>query len=212
MGLIKEINCPLDHDDTAELTYFFDVIDQFLNILSEQNLNPSQNTLTLIARSAESCIAKALYNHKEQLKAHDIHLKVIFTRLTASQDLNNWLLPDQSPCTKPEQSIRWAKQNNLSDAHEQLTLGSVCSWSGESMRRDVNARFGFYMFDKSCKTSAIRAQRSFKALWKLSQTIPQAHFKRARFTHKPEFLNLEKGTANLSSKTSEILAPEYTRH
>ena len=212
MGLIKEINCPLDHDETADLTYFFDIIDQFLNLLPEQSSNTSQNTLTLIARSAESCIAKALYNHKEQLKAQDIHLKVIFTQLTSGQELSNWLLPDQSPCTKPEQSIRWARQSNLCDAHEQLTLDKICSWSGESMRRDVNARFGFYMFDKSCKTSAMRAQRSFKALWKLSQSIPQTHFKRARFTHKPEFLNLEKGAANLTSKTSEILAPEFTRH
>ncbi len=212
MGLIKEINCPLDHDETADLTYFFDIIDQFLSLLAEKSSDTTQNTLTLIARSAESSIAKALYDHKEQIKAQDIHLKVIFTQLTSGQELSNWLLLDQSPCTKPEQSIRWAKQSNLCDAHEQLTLDKICSWSGESMRRDVNARFGFYMFDKSCKTSAIRAQRSFKALWNLSQNIPQAHFKRASFTHKPEFLNLEKGTANLTSKASEILAPEYTRH
>ena len=44
------------------------------------------------------------------------------------------------------------------------------------MRRDVNARFGFYMFDKSCKTSAMRAQAVFQSIMEIITDHPSNSF------------------------------------
>lgn len=174
MGLIKEINRQSETDDSAELDYFFDILDHFYEVASNSFEKDDDKTLSLIARSPESCIAKAIYLSRDKLHEQNITLKVVFAHLSPINLLSDWLTPDTSPCTdNPLTQLRWAKRPNLVDAHEQLTLKSKCNWSGESMRRDVNARFGFYIFDETSKSAALTGSRSFNALWKVSETIPE---------------------------------------
>lgn len=213
MKLVKDIDSPTEHDETAELSYFFDILDQFFEQAKSNHSQSTELPLTLIARSPESCIAKALYQYKEELETQNIPLNVIFSQIPSSEELSNWLLPEKSPCgPTPEQNLRWAKRPNLADAHEQLTLGSMCSWSGESMRRDINARFGVYIFEKDCPQTATLGQRSFRALWQISTTIPHSHFKRAALINNPEFLNLQNDAASLTPTAPQSLTSEFTRH
>lgn len=219
MGPSKEISTTFDDSEKAEMTYFFDILDQFIEILkkntiqTDNQVDPENKTLTLVARSPQSCIAKAITKYSDDLKSHNVKLHIIFSQLTQSEELNSWLSAQTSPCgLTPQHQIRWAKRANLADAHEQLTLGSLCSWSGESMRRDINARFGFYIFNNECKQTALMSQRSFTSLWKMSQTIPQSYFKRTSLLKNSDYLNLQNETAGLSVNTNHLIAPEFTRH
>lgn len=211
MGLIKDISSPTTSDDTAELNYFFDILDHFIEKFSAQT-NPNE-TLTLVARSPEANIAKACIQYREKLAMANIELKVIFAQITPTEHLSEWLDPEISPCGEtPETNIRWGNKQNLMDAHEQLTLTNQCSWSGESMRRDVSARFGFYIFEEDCKQAAIRGERAFNALWHICDKIPQVHIKRAKQTNEQSFLGAHSKTSGFTQSENYFLASEFTRH
>ena len=211
MGLNKNIQMPVNNAATAEMAYFLDVITQFQKVMKDSE--ESEKQLVMLARSAESCIAKAVYHFREELNNANIHLKIIFNQIQTSDELSNWLLPEQSPLgPNPEQNIRWTKQTSLADAHEQLTFGNACSWSGESMRRDVNTRFGFYMFKEDCKTTAKLANNAFKALWNISTPLPQTLIKRINSEAGSEMLNIETDSFTPSRHGEIFIAPEFTRH
>lgn len=211
MGLIKDISSPTTTDDSAELNYFFDILDHFIEkISSDASLEKS---LTLIARSPEANIAKACIQCREKLALANIELKVIFAQITPSEYLSEWLDPETSPCgSTPENNLRWGNRHNLVDAHEQLTLNSQCSWSGESMRREVSSRFGFYIFDEECKQAAIRGERAFNALWQICDKIPQVHIKRAKQASEQSFLGVHSKSTSYPQNEVNYLASEFTRH
>jgi|GEM_PF-6048311 len=211
MGLIKEISSPTATDDTAELNYFFDILDHFIQkISSDASLDKS---LTLIARSPEANIAKACIQYREKFSLANIEIKIIFAQITPTEHLCEWLDPETSPCgLNPEKNIRWGNRQNLVDAHEQLTLTNQCSWSGESMRREVSSRFGFYIFEKECKQAAIRGERAFNALWQICDKIPQVHIKRAKQTNEQSFLGAHSKSGSFSQNDVHFLASEFTRH
>ncbi len=211
MGLIKEISSPTTTDESAELNYFFDILDHFIEkISSDISL---QKSLTLIARSPEANIAKACIQYREKLAFANIELKVIFAQITPTEFLCEWLDPETSPCGQnPEKNIKWGNRQNLVDAHEQLTLNNQCSWSGESMRREVSSRFGFYIFDENCKQAAIRGERAFNALWQICDQIPQVHIKRAKQTNDASFLGAHSKSGSFSQNEVNYLASEFTRH
>lgn len=212
MGLIKDISSPASNDDSAELNYFFDILDHFLSILKSETSTQNPQ-LTLIARSPESNIAKAIFNYREKFQEHNAEFKIIFAHLNNPECLYEWLLPETSLCGKtPAQNIRWARRTNLVDAHEQLTLSNKCSWSGESMRREVSSRFGYYIFDKDCPKAAIRGERSFNALWKISENIPLAYIKRAKQANDSNYLSAHSDTSGFSLSDAHFVASEFTRH
>jgi hypothetical protein len=211
MGLIKDISSPTATDDTAELNYFFDILDHFIEKISS-DVSLDKN-LTLIARSPEANIAKACIQYREKLSLANIELKVIFAQITPTEQLCEWLEPENSPCgLNPEKNIRWGNRQNLVDAHEQLTLTNQCSWSGESMRREVSSRFGFYIFDQECKQAAIRGERAFNALWQICDKIPQVHIKRAKQTSEQSFLGAHSKSGSFTPSEVNFLASEFTRH
>ncbi len=212
MGLNKNITLPDQDTASAEMAYFLDVLTQFQKSIQDQPRDTDLQLL-LIARSAESCIARSVYQFRNELTAANVHLKLIFNQIKFSDELCNWLLPEQSPLGQtPEQNIRWTQQSSLSDAHEQLTLNSACSWSGESMRRDVNTRFGFYMFKEDCKTTANLARKSFKALWNIADPLPQTLLKRIGTDSTNETLAFQADGFNPSRNSEIFIAPEFTRH
>lgn len=213
MGPVKEISSPADTDETAELNYFFDIIDQFKSKLESGNHEKETRELRLIARSPESAIARALLKKYTELSAEGITLKVIFAHINPMPLFSEWICPESSPCgMEAANLIRWAKRPNIIDAHEQFTLDKECSWSGESMRRDVNARFGFYLFDENCQNTATLAHRSFERLWQISDKIPQAQIKRARLVAESDLTPLKAETAGISLHGVEPCSPEFTRH
>ncbi len=213
MGRIKDISTPAENDTSAELNYFFDVLDHFINIAKTGVTHSSDESLTLITRAPDSAIARAILQYREKFAEINIPMQIIFAHLTPSEYLCNWIDPEISPCGEtPTDNIRWAKRHNLLDAHEQLTLSNHCSWSGESMRREVSSRFGFYIFDENCPKAAIRGERSFNALWKISETLPQAQIKRAKLARDSQFLGVHGEQNNFSSTEAGDHTSEFTRH
>ncbi len=210
MGLIKDINGPTTNSDTSS-AYFFDIITQFLDI-SQHTSSDSEKTLTLVARSADSGIARAVHHFRDEIKAENIHLKAIFTQINTSNDLSNWLSLEQSPLGENlAKNLRWAKAPALTNAHEQLTLNNICNWSGESMRRDINARFGYYIFDADCKKAAILGKTAFQALWRTSEPLPHALLKSAH-DREAGLYSLQSEAMNLNSPANAPSSPEFTRH
>lgn len=212
MGLNKNITQGDNNSASAEMAYFLDVLTDFHSIISESQLTTAPQ-LTLIARSAESCIARAVYQFRNELKAANVNLRVIYNQVGFCDELSNWLLPDQSPLgSTPEANIRWARKASLADAHEQLTLMDGCSWSGESMRRDVNARFGFYLFNDDCQKTNQRAGNAFNAIWDISSPMPQTLFKRAGNGTPAEPFEFINQDYKEGQPQSIFLNPEFTRH
>lgn len=211
MGLIKDINGPTTNSDTSASAYFFDIITQFLSICQHTS-SDSEKTLTLVARSADSGIARAVYHFRDEIKAENIHLKAIFTQINTSKDLSNWLSSEQSPLGKSlAKNLRWAKAPALTNAHEQLTLNNICNWSGESMRRDINARFGYYIFDADCKKAAVLGKTAFKALWRTSEPLPQSLLKNA-LDRETGLYSLQSEAMSFNSTENAPSSPEFTRH
>lgn len=213
MGPVKEITSPVESDEADELDYFFDILETFFTRLSENAGDEAPRDLSLICRSPDSAICRALYQQRQKLGELNISLRVIFAQLGPINRFSDWLNPETSPCGEnPEAMIRWARSPSLMDAHEQLTLNEDCSWSGESMRREVSARFGFYLFNQECRQSALMARRSFESLWKITDLIPQAQIKRARLFDENDLSSLHGDTAGITLHPAEQLSPEFTRH
>lgn len=212
MGLNKNITQPDSDAATSEMAYFLDVLSQFISTINTTT-ETSENELMLVARSAESCISKAVFHHRDELKEAGVHLNVIFSQVHLSDELSNWLMPDISPLGQtPETQLRWTNKTSLADAHEQLTLKDTCSWSGESMRRDVNARFGFYLFHEDCPKTARLGGASFRALWNISKPLPQSLLKRRSSAVSPELLNFQTENFEHGMNDHLFITPELTRH
>lgn len=213
MGLGKEISSPMESDDSAELDYFFEILDHFYELLSQPERQETQKTFRLIARSPESYIARAVFQYREKFLSQGARFNVIFANLSPVHYLSEWICEETSPCANhAESAIRWARRPNLVDAHEQFTLNDECTWSGESMRRDVSSRFGFYLFEDGCKDTAIIAERSFHSLWRVCETIPASQVKRAKLVSDTDFANLQSEASALGVNEPLGNSPEFTRH
>ena len=139
-------------------------------------LNPGrlvEKSVTLIARSPSSPVARALYAFVAETPADEIDVRIIFSHLEPTETLSNWfdLIVDQSE-NQQRPEIRWAKTPSLTDAHEQLVLGSMMSWSGDSMRREPSKRDAFELYRSACQQSAEYALRAFNMIWDVSQAVP----------------------------------------
>lgn len=65
-------------------------------------------------------------------------------------------------------TLRLARHPRLSDAHEQLVLGEVSTWYGDSLRRDPMKRDAFDCFSGGDAVKASRARLAFGRLWQVA--------------------------------------------
>ena len=151
-----------------------DFLGYYFELLSSENANNfGEKSVTLIARSPSSPVARALYAFVSEASAGDISIQIIFSQLEPTDVLSDWLeLMLDETSTAPKPDIRWAKTPTLIDAHEQLVLGKSMSWSGDSMRREPSKRDAFELFRSSCTQSAEYGLRAFNMIWGASETIP----------------------------------------
>lgn len=119
--------------------------------------------ITIVARSAESPVARAVVASGMELAARNIVVKAIFAHLEPEKTNVGWSVA--GPEIGFARELRWARNPRLADAHEQLVLdGSTC-WIGDCMRRDPARRDAFEHFvNGDAQTSATMAL-SFKRLW-----------------------------------------------
>ena len=123
-------------------------------------------SITLLTRSAASPIARAMFASMRDCQRLDVSIQVIVNQLEPADLLSDWMELSVSPVnTSATVELRWARNPALSDAHEQMVLGTTFSWHGDCMRRDPETRDAFETFECFNAAVARRATLSFAALW-----------------------------------------------
>ncbi len=190
-----------------------DQFDAFINLYLttlEKTPEASQENrvVTLIARSPESPVAKAMLRHTEKLNREDITFRVIFACLSLTETIAQWL--DRGSALSAEkgtQYMRWARNPNLLDAHEQLILGKTMSWSGDAMRRCPERRATIDVFEKNCPGTTRLGLLAFNALWEASTAIPERQLRQ-----RIAALECQPGFKPLTSETAgELWPPRFSQ-
>jgi hypothetical protein len=142
-------------------------IAEFLSRRSKQP-GPAAPSLLVLARSAESPVAKAAMSLAAYHKDRDFSLRAIFAMLGTADTTyiaeacrsSNWTV-----------QIRWARDLRLMDAHEQLVLDETTSWIGDCMRREPLKHDAFEAFSADCAETARGVTVFFERLWQVSEPI-----------------------------------------
>ena len=132
----------------------------------------TQRTVTLMARSSASPVARSMLASLRDFRSLDVHVQLILNQLDPAELLTEWIelgLLNNGANSVPE--IRWARNPALADAHEQMVLGTSFSWHGDCMRRDPETRDAFESFECFNAAAAHRASLSFAALWSKCQAV-----------------------------------------
>ncbi len=135
-------------------------IQAFFLMPSLQNV-PTE--ITLMARSAESPVARALAELGSEIISRGISVRAIFNQLEPEKTPAGWSVT--GPEIAFDRHLRWAKNPRLVDAHEQLVLGPRTCWIGDSMRRDPSRRDAYEQFVNDSATTATTISLSFERLW-----------------------------------------------
>ena len=137
--------------------------------LSTPRVGQGGGVFTLVARSAESPVARALVALSPELVARGLSVRAIFGQLEAEKTSVGWSVV--SPAIGFSRDLRWAKNPRLADAHEQLVLDVDICWTGDCMRRDPARRDAFEQFMSSEAPTARTLALSFERLWAASEPL-----------------------------------------
>jgi hypothetical protein len=125
-------------------------------------------TCLLVARSAESPVAKAVFALNSEIGGNNLALRVIFATLGSAEAASI-----AEACTAPELDLqlRWARDLRLMDAHEQLVLSPSATWIGDCMRRDPTKVDAYERFAIDCRETAHLGAIYFERLWDASEPV-----------------------------------------
>ena len=113
--------------------------------------------LTVLARSHESPVLKALAAHAEAIRASGLRMRaIVVLDEPASPEVTVLLTGVPSRC---------ACDARLLDAHEQLAVGDRVAWIGDCMRREPTKRDAYEIYSGDCTETAAVAHRSFDRVW-----------------------------------------------
>lgn len=145
----------------------------FLDRLSiQEHATLDQRTITLIARSPASPVARSLFDAVGDCRNLDVCFKLAFSRLDPTELLAGWLdLCQGTDPAAPVAELRLARNAGLLDAHEQMVLGTGLSWHGDCMRRDPESRDAFETFETFNTEAARRTAQAFKRIWRMSEAV-----------------------------------------
>ncbi len=132
---------------------------------------PIERSVTLLARSPQSPVARAVLDARTELAGLGISMRVLFAVLEPAEALVSWLDFAEVSAGSALIEIRWARRAALLDAHEQLVLGTGLSWAGDCMRREPEKRDAYEQFDTFDAAAAERATASFGGFWTMSERI-----------------------------------------
>jgi hypothetical protein len=122
--------------------------------------------ITLVARSAESPVARALVSLGADIASRGLTVRAIFGHLECEKSPAGWSIA--GPEIPFNRHLRWAKNPRLADAHEQLVLGPVTAWVGDCLRRDPSRRDAYEQYAASDPRTAETLVTSFARLWDAS--------------------------------------------
>ena len=123
----------------------------------------ARGDITLVARSAESPVARALVILSSEIVSRGLTVRAVFAHLEPEKTPAGWSVG--GPEIAFQRDLRWAKNPRLGDAHEQLVLGPVTCWIGDCMRRDPARRDAYEQFVASDGQTASTMATSFERLW-----------------------------------------------
>jgi hypothetical protein len=124
--------------------------------------------IRLIARSAESPVAKAIAALAAEIAAGGHRLRVIVAQPGRGASAS-WAVCDAGVA---DCEVRWARDPRLLEVHEQLVLGPSTCWTGDSMRRDPAKCDALETFTDDGAEAAGTAAASFGRLWAASEPLP----------------------------------------
>ncbi|MBN9276715.1 MAG: hypothetical protein J0I57_03665 [Hyphomicrobium sp.] len=120
-------------------------------------------TILAVARSAESPVAKALVSLRPVLAANKVKVRLVFSNDDATLDPFFAGIADDAAA--PLAEVRILRDPRLRDAHEQLIVGHMSVWFGDSLRRDIHRRDLFEQFHADAPEAARSAAHGFERLW-----------------------------------------------
>lgn len=177
----------------------------------------TERTLTLIARSPSSEIARALALQAEALEQKAISTRVIFARLAPVELASEMAsaLKLTGPRDSKESAVRVIRTQALLNAHEQLVIGSECSWTGDMLRRNEGNRNGLDIWEDGSTGAARLAQFAFNALWPSAKPVPAAVLSgRQRVLRDSEWKNASITPAGMASSLADMrtASSSFTQH
>ena len=153
---------------------------QYIQWLDEERDGAAASRhVTIIARSPQSGVVRALLSSADELKNRGISVRAIFGDLEPNDLLRQTCdtLQALSKDIEIGDLVRWAKSASLMDAHEQLILGQRMCWSGDSMRRQPGNRIGLDLFEPAAPHTCRLGILAFEAIWGISDPIPSSHLR-----------------------------------
>jgi hypothetical protein len=133
-----------------------------------QQRRETRPTCLLVARSADSPVAKAVFALSPEIGAGNFILRAIFGTLGTAETA---IIAQACRESDLELQIRWARDIRLMDAHEQLVLPPDARWMGDCMRRDPAKRDAYEHYAIACRETAKLASICFERLWVASEPV-----------------------------------------
>lgn len=130
--------------------------------------DPKAATCLLVARSAESPVARKVLSLGAEARLKGFFVRAIFAFLGTAETVQ---IAEACRASGWALQLRWARDLRLLEAHEQLVLGPATSWIGDSMRRDPLSRDACELYAPDCPDAAERAGLFFERLWQASEPV-----------------------------------------
>lgn len=121
---------------------------------------PSSETCYLVARSAESPVAKVLQHLLPHFATLGLSIKALYA------------MPGETPPVTPgllRIEARRAGDVRLLEAHELLILGPATAWVGDCMRREPAHGDAYEFYADDCHEMSAAALRTFDRLWAIAK-------------------------------------------
>ncbi|MCK5550417.1 MAG: hypothetical protein V3S78_08230 [Hyphomicrobium sp.] len=148
--------CVSSEEKVAKLNEF---ISKDIERRTASKLEAKDGCYLLIARSPDSPVAQSLLALAPQMAAAGIAVRTIFSALKPGQAA---FLPGD---------CRVFRDPRLLAVHEQLVLGPMCAWIGDSMRRDPQKRDSLEYYAAECAQTAELARKSFERIWRAAEPV-----------------------------------------
>jgi hypothetical protein len=167
---------------------FATILATYLHRLETKGGSAKERTLTLIARSPASPVARALTLHAKGLEREQVSVQIIFAKLSPADLLIELatalnILPSEGASSAA--TIRFIKSPGLLNAHEQLVLGANTCWTGDMLRRSEEQRNGLDLLEEDAAGSVRLAEFAFNAIWDIARPAPSRAFVIRRTTPMP---------------------------
>jgi len=147
-------------------------LDQFFGfyldrLLADWSETAAQHSVTVLARSPETPVARAVLTNATDLLSAGVVMQIIFLEFDRAAQVSEFadlaLISAESETAEQVQIFRLTNPALL-DAHEQMVLGTDMSWCGDAMRRNPLQRDTVEVFDPCCPATALQSTRAFLAL------------------------------------------------